>query len=87
MAGRPPGSEDKDQLFLDRLIALALDVIERANEIKEISDEPEIVLLALEIEGRGLIMQGITKRYRGRIKELKKLARCLQTAGQKAGKG
>lgn len=85
MAGRPPGSDDRDQEFLDRVIALQLDVIERARQIKDLSDEPEIVLLALEIESRGLLVQGIARRYRGRMKELKKMAR-WGAAGQKAVK-
>lgn len=86
MAGRPPGSEDKDQLWLDRIIALALDVIERADAIKDVSDDPDVLLLALEIEGRGLLIQGSAKFYRRRIKELKKMARC-GAAGQKEKAG
>lgn len=74
--GRPLGGDDPDQAFLDRLIALALDVVERARVIKDLSDEPEILVLALEIEGRGLVIQRSARKYRARVKELKKKARC-----------
>lgn len=66
--GRPKGSDDPDQLFLDNNIALAADIRQLVEEIKEICDEPAILHLVLKIEAAALITQLRTKNYRKHLK-------------------
>lgn len=54
--GRPIGSDDRDWEMLDALISLALDIQARMGKIKEISDEPEVLRLALWTESDALII-------------------------------
>lgn len=63
---------DQDWEFLDRVIALALDIIDLANEIKETSDDPDILHLALRQESAALIIQKVGRDYRPRMRDLKK---------------
>lgn len=77
---RTAGSDDQETLFLDNLIALAQDVIDLANQVKEISDEPEVLYRALKGESAGLIIQHRCREYRPRLKLLKSLA-LAQTGG------
>lgn len=69
---RPSGSDDQDYFFLDTVITMALTIIEKAQDIKELSDEPEVLALAMEMEGRALVVQKLVKDYRPRLMELKK---------------
>lgn len=73
--GRPAGSDDPHQLFLDNNVALALDLNKYANRIKDISDEPNILLLALKMESTAIIIQKRTKDYRKLLKGNKKKPR------------
>lgn len=72
---RPSGSDDRDHLFLDTIIAMALTIVEKAQSVKELSDEPEVLALAMEMEGRALVVQKLAKDYRPRLMLLKKEAR------------
>lgn len=67
--------EDEDWVYLDRMIALALEVIWQANEIKEMSDDPDVLHRALKIEAAGLIIQKTSKDYRPRLRWLKEAVR------------
>jgi len=64
-------SEDKDWDFLDRTIALTGDIINQANAIKDLSDDPDVLLEALKIEAEALIIQKSTRDYRSRLRSLK----------------
>ena len=66
-------SEDRDWSHLDRVIGLALDIIKRANSIKDRSDDPDIVYWGLLNESAGLVIQADTITFRGRVRELKEL--------------
>jgi hypothetical protein len=68
------GVDDQDQLFLDCLITLVLDIVDRAQVVKDLSDDPEVLIPTLEIEGRALVMQKIIKEYRPRLLRLKHAA-------------
>lgn len=80
--GRPIGSDDRDWEMLDALISLALDIQARMGKIKEISDEPEVLRLALWTESDALIIQKRARDYRPRLEWLKEMAR-LGAAGHK----
>jgi hypothetical protein len=79
---RPLGTDDQDWSFLDRLIALSLDIGERVERIKDESDEPDVLLPTLEIEARALLIQKISRDYRPRLDHLKKIARLAGRATQ-----
>ena len=83
-------SEDKDWDFLDRAIALAGDIINQANAIKDLSDDPDVLLEALRIEAEALIIQKSTRDYRSRLRSLKQLEKgerpALRPGQQKAVK-
>jgi len=66
-------SEDKDWDFLDRAIALASDIINQANDIKDLSDDPDVLLEALKIEAEALVIQKSARDYRSRLRSLKQL--------------
>lgn len=66
--GRPAGSDDPDQLFLDNTIALSDDIRNLIEELKEICDEPGILHLGLKIEAAALIIQLRTRQYRNYLK-------------------
>ncbi len=70
--GRPNGSDDKDYTFLDNNIALANDIREYVEAIKDLSDNPNVLLIALKVEATALIIQRRSRDYRLRIKAIKK---------------
>lgn len=72
---RTQGADDRDWEFLDRVISLALDIVDRSRVIKDVSDDPDVLAPALDIEGRGLLVQKICKDYRPRLAQLKEKAR------------
>jgi hypothetical protein len=71
---KPKGSDDQDQQLIDDVISLALDVIELSNQIKDISQNPDILYLALKQEAAGLMIQKQITDYRPRLKTIKKMA-------------
>lgn len=64
---------DSDWEFLDRVIALAMDVIDRANQIKDRSDDPDVVYWALLQESAGLVVRRTAADYRQRLRQLKEM--------------
>ncbi|MCG3208658.1 MAG: hypothetical protein FOGNACKC_02270 [Anaerolineae bacterium] len=70
---------DQDWEYLDRIIALCGDINlcingERRREgIKEVSDDPKVLYLALQIESAALIIQKTSREYRARLRELKQI--------------
>ncbi len=66
-------TNDVDWEFLDRVIALADDINNRSNAIKEISDDPDILLEALKMEASALIIEKLARDYRPRLRGLKKI--------------
>ena len=64
---------DRDWATLDQIIALALDVIEQANAIKEHSDDPTVLYLALQSESAGLVIKKLAAEYKPRLRDLKGL--------------
>ncbi len=74
-AGRPPGSDDPDWLFLDNNISLAEQIRDLVEKIKDVCDDPDVLQHALDIEGRALIVQHRTRLYRPRMKKLKESRR------------
>lgn len=75
-----PFREDKDYLDLDTCVALADDIIEAANTIKDKSDDPMVVLKALHNESAALVIKGVVSRLKGRFIQLKKMERKRPTA-------
>jgi len=63
--------EDKDWAYLDRVIALAMSVNDLMNEVKDMSDDPDVLYKALQAESAALIIQKTSIEYRGRLRELK----------------
>lgn len=84
---RPQGADDQDWEFLDRVIALALDINQRMQTIKNECDEPEILRLALHSEGDALLIQKATRDYRPRLEMLKKKSRPVGGNGPAEAKG
>lgn len=80
--GRPLGADDRDWEMLDAVISLALDIQERMSRIKEATEEPEVLRLALWTESDALIIQKRARDYRPRLEWLKEMAR-LGAAGHK----
>ena len=76
-------TDDLDWKFIDRLISLADDLNLQANAIKEMSDDPDVLLEALKIESAALIIGKSSRDYRGRLRALKDLE---QAARQRAKK-
>ena len=72
---RTVGADDRDWEFLDRMIALSLDIIDRCQLIKDMSDDPDVLEPTLDIEGRGLLIQKVCKDYRPRLGHLKEKVR------------
>ena len=72
---RPSGSDDRDLFFLEELVAQTLAINQRAQAIKELSDEPEVLALAMEMEGRALVIQKMARDYRPRLMALKEAKR------------
>lgn len=68
--------------MLDAVISLALDIQERMSRIKEATEEPEVLRLALWTESDALIIQKRARDYRPRLEWLKEMAR-LGAAGHK----
>ena len=68
----PPN--DVDWEFLDTIISLTHEITKRANEIKEMSDDPDILRTAMYLESNGLLIWKQTRDYRERLKLLKTLA-------------
>jgi hypothetical protein len=64
---------DVDWLFLDTVIALAADMSERANTIKQASDDPAVLKEALYIESNALVIWKQARDYRSRLTTLKQL--------------
>ena len=75
MISRAPRGDDQDYLHLDNLIALADDIRVLVEEIKDTSDNPDVLLRALRIEAAALIIQRRSIDYRPRLKSLKKQAK------------
>lgn len=65
---------DKDWETLDTLISLADDIVNQQNEIKQISDEPPVLKLALYSEGAALLIKKLAADWRPRLRRLKALA-------------
>ena len=63
--------EDQDWQYLDRVISLALSVNDLMNDIKDISDNPDVLYRALQAESAALIIQKTSIEYRARLRELK----------------
>lgn len=72
---RIPGADDQDWAFLDRVISLALDIVQHQQDVKEICDEPDVLRLALYTESDALLIQKLAKDYRPRLEALKKKSR------------
>lgn len=81
--GRPLGSDDRDYEFLDAGISLTDDIMNVVEDIKSISDEPEVLYQALKIESAALIIQKRIRDYRSRLIELKKAERRPRQNGKK----
>lgn len=62
---------DVDWETLDTLISLADDIINQQNQIKDVSDEPPVLKLALYSEGAALLLKKVTADYRPRLRRLK----------------
>jgi hypothetical protein len=71
---RTPGGDSPELDFMESLVALALDVINASNVIKDISDDPQVLYEALKAESAGLIIQRRVIEYRPRLDKLKALA-------------
>jgi hypothetical protein len=84
---RPPGSDDQDWEFLDRVIALALIISDRMQTVKEISDEPDVLRLVLYTEGDALLIQKVARDYRPRLELLKKKSRPVGGNGPAEAEG
>lgn len=82
--GRPPGSDDQDQLYLDNQISLGEDILDLVEQIKDICDEPDVLLLALKIEATALIIQKRTRDYRPRLMLIKEKIRQRRPPGSAA---
>ena len=75
-----PFQTDEDWRYLDRVIALAgemVDAINRVGEtpqecgIKEITDDPDVLHRLLRIESAALIIRKTSRDYRERLRALK----------------
>lgn len=64
---------DTDQEHSDRIIALADDIAQLLNQIKDLCDDPAILYLALKAEGAALIIEHTTRQYRPRLMQLKQI--------------
>ncbi len=79
---RPRGADDRDQAFLDGQIALNLDIQDRVEAVKELTDDPAVLMAVLEIKRISLTMQRRLVEYRPRLKELKKQRRLAEASGE-----
>jgi hypothetical protein len=66
-----PFQEDIDWKYLDRIIALADDIFLIADAIIEITDDPDVIIQARNIQAAGLQIEKRSRAYRPRLKELK----------------
>lgn len=57
-------AEDSELLFLENNTALAGFILDHVERIKDISDDPDVLLEALTIEAHALIIQKRTRDYR-----------------------
>lgn len=80
--GRPLGADDRDWEVLEEVVAVALAIQKWSNDIKQLSDEPEVLRRALWSESDALIIQKMARDYRPRLEWLKEMAR-LGAAGHK----
>lgn len=65
---------DPDWEMLDSVIGLGDDIVNQQNEIKQISDEPPVLRLALYSEGAALLIKKLAADWRPRLRRLKALA-------------
>lgn len=77
---------DRDWVFLDTVIAMADDIIEEANVIKETSDNPDVLYEALKQEAAGLMIKKLAREYRPRLVYLKKVAGSIDYEPARKGK-
>lgn len=68
-----PFQSDPDWKYFDEVVALALQVNSAANRIKEISDDPKVLMEALVCESGALVIQKLHVDYRPRVARLKKI--------------
>lgn len=61
-------AEDSELLFLENNTALAGFILDHVERIKNISDDPDVLLEALTIEAHALIIQKRTRDYRAERK-------------------
>lgn len=78
MAGRPAGSDDQHELYLDNTVALAGFILDCVEEIKDITDDLDVLHVVLDIERHARIIQARTRRYRPLMRNLKATNRGLQ---------
>lgn len=57
-------ADDPELLFLENTTALAGFILDHVERIKDLSDDPDILLEALTIEAHALIIQKRTRDYR-----------------------
>ena len=72
---RKSRGDDQDYTYLDNNIALADDIRNYVEQIKDRSDNPEVLLIALKIEATAIIMARRSRDYRTRIQHLKRQAK------------
>ena len=58
---------------MDRIIALALGINQLMQEIKDTSDDPDVLYKALQTEAAALMLQKTSVDYRPRLQQLKAL--------------
>lgn len=77
-----PFQTDEDWRYLDRVVALAGEVIDAINKvgetpaesgIKEITDDPDVLHRLLQIESAALIIRKTSRDYRNRLGKLKEI--------------
>ncbi len=94
--GRPEMASfqnDRDWEYLDQVIALCDDISAMVNGerryegIKEISDDPKVLYLALKVEAAALVIRKASREYRPRLRELKEMERRLNAGNAQPPQG
>jgi len=68
---RPIGSNDKDWEFLDDNISLTLTIQDQVEKVKELTDDPDVLMAVLDIKRMSITMQRRLVEYRPRLRNLK----------------
>lgn len=75
---RPLNADDRDWEFLDTIIAYGGTIQQHIEEIKGVSDQAEVLRLALYFESVALVIQKLARDYRPRLRQFKQQARAAQ---------